>query len=181
MLILLTPAMMAGAFLMGKNNLDEGITLQEDYIEKIIANFSEQCVLYRKMEDLSARQLQILASKNGNDTNGLRGLLAERSRLLEGILQLTAVNKELQQQIKEALNVEEFSMSRLDGHVAEEDYKRMQELVNELGILLEKINNNDKRSQSIMKNSLISHDTVIRTKQVEKLYRKAMRDNSPEN
>ncbi len=144
-------------------------------IGRIIDNFQQQLHLYKAMFDLASAQLACLQNRKGM-SGELQEILSGRQALMEKIGILNEANRSLQQQAVKDLEIEEFVLKRLKLCIDEESYTQLQDVVTELGKVLELINETDRINQLFM-TDLHSGGTPgskIGHKQAGEAYRRSM-------
>jgi len=118
-------------------------------IREIAENFQKQLDLYQKMSDLSSAQLTCL-EKNPVMSGELRDIMSRRQDLMEDISALNEKNRACQQQAVQQLGINEFVLSKLLGQIDAGDYEQLRDIVSRLGLLLEAINEMDRKNQLMM-------------------------------
>lgn len=144
-------------------------------IQEIIDNFQQQLILYHSMAELSAAQLECLGKQKGMSAE-LQEILIKRQALMETISSLNEKNRVCQQQAVKDLQIEEFVLRQLHLCMGEESYSLLQNVVMELGKVLESINETDRKNQLLMTDlhSGKTKDTGISHKQAGDAYKKSM-------
>jgi len=146
-------------------------------LKAIIDNFSQQLALYKKMTEFSRQQLRLLGKEDiMQETGDINSILKKRQELLFDIGRLNEKNKLLQEGLKNELGIEEFVLSHLEKKIAEESFVELKILITELGKELLLINENDTKSQSLMKKGYGSNGRKTRSgsQEASNAYKKAM-------
>lgn len=144
-------------------------------IQEIIDNFQQQLILYHSMAELSIAQLECLG-KQKTMSGELQEILIQRQALMETISTLNEKNRAFQQQAVKDMQIEEFVLKRLHMCIDQESFTLLQNVVMELGQVLESINETDRKNQLFMTN-LHTGETKgpgISPKQAGDAYRKSM-------
>ncbi len=118
-------------------------------VREIADNFQTQLGLYQKMAELSSAQLNCL-EKNQDMSGELRDIMSRRQALMEDISSLNEKNRACQQQAVQQLGINEFVLSKLLGQIDEGDYEQLRDIVSRLGLILEAINEMDRKNQLLM-------------------------------
>jgi len=137
------------------------LTTKEDFpvgntkISEIIDNFDRQYQLYMDMARLSREQLDLLEEKNKKFVcEDLHDLLAKRQGLMEDIGRLNVRSRELQQKISGELNIDKFVLSKMQGKISEDQYRKLESAVLKLEEVLKFIDRTDKRNLQLMQQKM---------------------------
>ncbi|MBC7075749.1 MAG: flagellar export chaperone FlgN [Syntrophomonadaceae bacterium] len=124
-------------------------------ISEIIDNFDRQYQLYMDMARLSREQLDLLEEKNKKFVcEDLHDLLAKRQGLMEDIGRLSVRSRELQQKISGELNIDKFVLSKVQGKIGEDQYRKLESAVLKLEEVLKFIDRTDKRNLQLMQQKM---------------------------
>jgi len=152
-----------------------------DQVKDIINNFEQQHKLYGTMAELSAAQLQILQDWNGNDSlqAALASVMTRRQQLMQEIITVNDENQRWQLEACDHWQIGAFTISQLRGKIEEEQLQRLERVVRHLGTILEKIDESDRKNQSIMSDLAApeprpSSGTPAHTRKAGAAYRQAM-------
>lgn len=161
--------------------------MENDFLSNIISNYQAQCKLYNQMLDLSAKQVDLLLDNNEDTINNLHDIITERKVIMEEITKLNETNKVMQANLISDLGINEFVISKLKGLVEKKTTQELEEVISIMSTLLNKINENDKLNEALLKQSARKkQDTKksISSAKVSNAYKEAMKkseSNKPPN
>lgn len=125
-----------------------------DLLEKTIKNFQQQYKLYVDMMNLAEKQLQYIEQQGVPSSEQLLQLIQERQTLLQAINELNEKNRFFQNQITRELGLDAFVIRNLEGMIDEAYFRRLQEVISQLGLLLERIDASDQQSHRMLGDGL---------------------------
>ncbi len=146
-------------------------------IREIIDNFQQQLNLYEKMAELSSAQVNCLGKKRAM-SGELRDIMSKRQTLMADISSLNEKNRASQQQAMQELNINEFVLNKLLGQIDAADYEQLRDTVSSLGLILENINELDRKNQLLMvevNTSSAGGERRASNKQASNAYRRSMK------
>lgn len=146
-------------------------------LKEIIENFNCQLEFYKSMTDFSRQQLSLLEKEDEMQPPGdINDILTRRQDLLSDISQLNEKNKVFQEQLKQELGIDTFVLSHLEKKIDEDEFAELKKIITELGKELLLINENDEKSQSLMKKGFSSggREKKASNQQASNAYKKAM-------
>lgn len=120
----------------------------DNIMEKLLANFDRQRIIYEQMEDM-AREQGALVNGIGEPSaeEGLMVFVRRRMQLMEEIESLSGESRALQNELITDLGLDEFVLTRLKGLVPTEQWESLRDQLANLGRLLQSIADLDAESQ----------------------------------
>ncbi len=143
-----------------------------NYLIDIMENYRSQYRLYEKMEDLSSRQLNLLQGIEVN--SDLSELLQDRKDLMDEIVGLNQANKQMQEQLRANLEMGDFTVSGIESRGETDLAQELKALLSSISNLLNKINENDIKNESLMRQFMRSKRNSTTSAQAGDIYQEVM-------
>lgn len=150
----------------------------KDLVTEMLENFYLQYDIYLEMSAFAKKQLDLLGGNTVySNVNKLDDLLEKRKACIEKSDLISRKNKELQKKVNRELDMEEFFLSKLPGHIEEKQYNALEKIVSETACLLNSISATDEQSHILIKQQLNENNKInerTNSKDASNAYREAM-------
>jgi hypothetical protein len=152
--------------------------MENGLINKIIDNFQKQHRLCEEMAVYAREQLEWLKkSDKVQVTAQVMEVMVKRQKLLEDLQVIDAENKNLQEQVLNQFNIDEFTLSSLKPILEAVQYDELKQAVGRLGAILGTISEVDDKNQLLMRANLAAKNKgkKVSNQQADNMY-KQVRD-----
>lgn len=119
-------------------------------LRRMAQGYGEQIPLYEKMYELVLEQEKNLQSEEVN-TDSLLDLINKRQEIIEGLESLNAQIGDLKEEVRHALDIDEFTMGKIKANISGPGVEELDEAISRLGQILSRIKDMDKQNEDTLR------------------------------